>query len=169
MSWWSSVRAVLSRPVAGRPSAPTPGDPPRPTPGEPAWPQLPGVQRVLAEPITPTAPLDVFARSLTAHQNPSFLAPLGHAVSARAAGGLVDGLADLSPGTPHRYRSAGELAVPRSAVKPVVQRQAVSWASFVDRSASSDEVALEPWTEPPEVGPDHLRRYRARRMRHCAP
>ncbi len=146
MSWWSSVREALSRPLAGRPAPPAVEGSRQETRAEPVWPHLPSVQRVLAEPITPTAPLDAFADSLAAHQDPSFLAPLSHAVSAREAGGLVDGLADLAPGAPHRYRAAGELAVHRSVRKPLVQRQPAGWASFVD------EVALEPYTEVPEDG-----------------
>ena len=168
MSWWSSVREVLSRPLAGRPAAPTRrGSRRGRRRAEPAWPHLPSVQRVLAEPITPTAPLDAFAGSLTAHQNPSFLAPLGHAVSAREAGGLVDGLADLSPGAPHRYRAAGELAVPRSARKPVVQRQRGE-LGILRRQVAPTRSRWSPGPSPPRSAPPSSP-VPARRMRQCAP
>ena len=55
-----------------------------------AWTTLPTIQRSVAA-ISPIAPLDVFTASLTTARNPSFLAPLGHAV-VDGGGGEVTGL-----------------------------------------------------------------------------
>ena len=159
MSWWSAVRGVLFRPMAGRATpAPSPAAAvPSPTSAsmrEPAWPHLRTVQRALADPLRPTAPLDVFTGGLAAHRNPSFLAPLRHAVGGAEFAGLVNGLADLAPGTPHPYRGAGGLAVPASRRKPVVQRRAATWSALADGPPDADEVSLEPLYElPTEAGP----------------
>ena len=159
MSWWSAVRGVLFRPMAGRATpAPSPAaavpSPRSASMREPAWPHLRTVQRALADPLRPTAPLDVFTGGLAAHRNPSFLAPLRHAVGGAEFAGLVNGLADLAPGTPHPYRGAGGLAVPASRRKPVVQRRAATWSALADGPPDADEVSLEPLYElPTEADP----------------
>ena len=143
-------------------AAPTPGQPALPNPAEEgeAWRALPALQRSLAEPIRPAAPLDVFTHSLTAHQNPSFLAPLSHRVEPEA-GGLVDGLADPT-GRPLPYVAGGELTVPHtsSAAKPAVQRTIAQWATpFGERPAASGLGAVASVAEPVEVAvdqPPHL-------------
>lgn len=140
MGWWSAVREAVggrgphvsasADRVSARvvPSVSTRVDQARGP--EPAWPHLPPVQRTLAEPLEPSAPLDVFTSSLSSHQNPSFLAPLTHGVTSEMPGGLVNGLADLAPVAPQSYAAVGERPVPTrhatpSARKgPVVQRTA---------------------------------------------
>jgi hypothetical protein len=166
MPWWSVLRDGLRRPRAGssaaaeQPSAQrhsTPEPQPAeslPQPPEQAWRDLPALQRTLAAPIEPAAPLDAFTGSLTAHQNPSFLAPLGHRVDPDA-GGLVDGLADLTPGHPIFYSAGSELPVP-TAGKPMVQRKlavqrtvaewparGASWLGAVDDPYVVDTVRME--------------------------
>jgi hypothetical protein len=166
MPWWSALRDGLRRPRAGSSVA---SDPPLvqrhstpepqpaeslPQPPEQAWRDLPALQRTLAAPIEPAAPLDAFTGSLTAHQNPSFLAPLGHRVDPYA-GGLVDGLADLTPGHPIFYSAGSELPVP-TAGKPAVQRKlavqrtvaewparGASWLGAVDDPSVVDTVRME--------------------------
>ena len=153
MPWWSVLRDGLRRPRAGssvaadKPSVqrhlgpePSPA-PPVQSPPEQAWRDLPALQRTLAEPIEPAAPLDAFTGSLTAHQNPSFLAPLSHRVDPDA-GGLVDGLADLTPGHPISYSAAGELAVPHAA-KPTMQRKIA-----VQRTLAEWPAQDASWQEP---------------------
>src|SRR5690242_15309012 len=68
-----------------------------------AWPSLPRLQRAIESPLRPVASLDTFAATLSAHQNPSLLGPLGHAVDPEQHGGLVDGLASVVPGPPTTY------------------------------------------------------------------
>jgi hypothetical protein len=164
MPWWSVLRDALRRPRAGssaaadqpsvqRHSAPEPGPAASfSPPAEQAWQDLPALQRTLAEPIEPAAPLDVFTGSLVAHHNPSFLAPLGHRVDP-VAGGLVDGLADLSSGHPISYSAAGELAVPHAAGpavqrKIVVQRTLAEWPSNGAGWLGGDEVDTVPMERP---------------------
>ena len=157
MSWWSSVREVLS--AAGRVvyRGAAPGGcraPPTPTPArEPAWPYLRTVQRALAEPMRPPIRWTNHRPDWPPIRIRSFLAPLRHAVRGEF-GGLVNGLADLAPGAPHPYRASGGLPVPASRRKPIVQRRAATWSSFPDGPAEVDEVSLEPWSRrPPMPGP----------------
>jgi hypothetical protein len=56
------------------------------------WVDLPPLQRSTAD-LVPVAPVGEFRASLAAHQDPRFLAPLGHALDAEAPGGEVGGYA----------------------------------------------------------------------------
>ena len=155
MPWWTAVKDALGearlRRTASAPpadSTETPVQAPLPVaqrtsrPGAPeAWAVLPAVQRALAEPITPAAPLAAFTSGLASYQDPSFLAPLSHAVDPDAGGGIVNGLADLAPGHPQSYRGSADLSVrtapARSVSTPAVQRTALTGDSWI----SMDEVA----------------------------
>lgn len=168
MGWWSAVREA----VGGRgPTTSSPADrarvhvepsvssaPPRSAPGrrkEHAWRQLPPVQRTLAGPIEPAAPLDVFTSSLSSHQNPSFLAPLTHGVTSEMTGGLVNGLADLAPVSPRPYAAAGELAVPASHSTPSSRKRPVAQrlATWDPAPPPSSDVAPVPQAAaPPPAG-----------------
>ena len=164
MPWWSVLRDVLRGPRAGSSAAadqpsvqrhsaaePEPAASISPPP-EQAWQDLPPLQRTIAEPIQPAAPLDAFTGSLTAHHNPSFLAQLGHRVDP-GAGGLVDGLADLSLGHPISYSAAGELAVPHPAGpavqrKTAVQQTLAEWPAHSAGWLSGGEVDTVPMERP---------------------
>src|SRR3982750_4272414 len=118
MASWSALRGTVHRllsrgTAAGVPAAPVapPGVAGPPTREVHAWDALPAVQRVLAQPLEPVAPLAAFTSSLTAFQNPSFLSRLEHEVNPRI-GGMVNGLADLAPATPGSYGSGSALPVP---------------------------------------------------------
>ncbi|MGW5946313.1 hypothetical protein ACWFRN_14945, partial [Streptomyces celluloflavus] len=65
---------------------------------EPGWTALPPVQRVLAAPRTVAAP--DFARSLSAHHNPSFYGELSHEVRANAPAGVLGGVLTPLTGQP---------------------------------------------------------------------
>ncbi len=60
------------------------------------WRSLPPLQRTTGD-DQPTRHLDEFRGSLSAHQDPRFLEPLGHYVVADAPGGSVEGLARPAP------------------------------------------------------------------------
>ncbi len=164
MSWWTPLRGGVDRlrsrittpePTLAAPTTSVPDraepapvgatDPGPELPSVAAWAGLPPVQRSLREPIEPVASLDAFSSSLATHQNPSFLAPLSHRVDP-GAGGLVDGLADLSPGTPRTYAPSNDLTIrpttpPPAPTKPAVQRV---WGSF----ASAPELDVVPMERP---------------------
>ena len=59
------------------------------------WRSLPPLQRTMDD--EPTRHLDEFRGSLSAHQDPRFLEPLGHYVVADAPSGSVEGLARPAP------------------------------------------------------------------------
>ncbi|TBO54863.1 hypothetical protein EYS09_36275, partial [Streptomyces kasugaensis] len=64
----------------------------------PGWTALPPVQRVLAAPRIVAAP--DFARSLSAHHNPSFYGELSHEVRANAPAGVLGGVLTPLAGQP---------------------------------------------------------------------
>ena len=89
-----------------------------------AWTRLPPLQRSVAD-STAIAPPAAFRSSLTTHQNPSFLAPLGHLVDPDGPAGVVGGLAS-SVGGPIPYEGVDELRVPERPAPPsapAVQRR----------------------------------------------
>ncbi len=89
-----------------------------------AWTRLPALQRSVAD-TTAVAPPAAFRASLTTHQNPSFLAPLGHLVDPDGPAGVVGGLASTVAG-PLSYEGVDELRVPdrpAPAPAPAVQRR----------------------------------------------
>ena len=89
-----------------------------------AWTRLPPLQRSVSD-TTAIAPPSAFRSSLTTHQNPSFLAPLGHLVDPEGPGGVVGGLAS-SVGGPIPYEGVDELRVPDRPARPAapaVQRR----------------------------------------------
>ena len=128
MVWWPIGRDRRAPAPGPAPAGPQPiasGTPPEARPEE-AWRDLPPVQRTLAVPLTPVAPLDAFTGSLATFRDPSFLAPLSHQVDPRA-GGVVEGLADLAPGPPQHRSGGSDLAVLGApATPPRVQRRAAS-------------------------------------------
>ena len=140
MGWWPigrDRRDPAARPATGPdPIAPAPSPSPVPEAG---WLSLPPVQRTLAEPLSPVAPLEDFRRSLATHSDPSFLAPLAHAVDPEA-GGVVDGLATVRPGVPHSYPPASDLPVPAKPAARKAVRVQRSWAG----AASSADPGPEP-------------------------
>ena len=130
--WGRGRGASASDSAAGDADSPSPGsaDPPsaafQPAPaGVPAaWTRLPPLQRSVSD-TTAVAPPATFRSSLTTHQNPSFLAPLGHLVDPDGPGGLVGGLAS-SVGGPIPYEGVDELRVPDRPAPtpaPAVQRR----------------------------------------------
>ena len=152
---WSWLRRRADRPTV---PAPTAAHPPAtaPVPHEGAWQDLPAVQRTL-EPLSLVAPLDAFTNSLAAHQNPSFLAPLGHGVDPDSPSGLVTGLASVRAGSPVPYAASTALAVPTpSKPRPAVQRRAITWSTTTAASLA-EPAAVEPVDTAPaqaDVGPD---------------
>ena len=126
---WSWLRRRADRGNAPTPAAITSPAPPT-VPREPDWPHLSPVQRTLADPLTPVAPLDRFTSALATHQNPSFLSTLGHHVDPDGPGGLVTGLAVPRAGRPVSYAGTAELAVPpRQKPRPAVQRRVAGWST----------------------------------------
>ncbi|HEY5978607.1 MAG TPA: hypothetical protein VIT41_03140 [Microlunatus sp.] len=130
--WGRGRGASASESAAGDAGSPSPGsaDPPSPAfqaapAGVPAaWTHVPPLQRSVSD-TTAVAPPAAFRASLTTHQNPSFLAPLGHLVDPDGPGGLVGGLAS-SVGGPIPYEGVDELRVPERptpAPGPAVQRR----------------------------------------------
>ncbi|MGH3941502.1 MAG: hypothetical protein ACRDTG_23310, partial [Pseudonocardiaceae bacterium] len=63
----------------------------------PEWTALPPIQRTL-DALHPVAPQREFRNSLASWRNPSFLAPLGHLVSADAPAGVIHRL--IEPAAP---------------------------------------------------------------------
>ncbi len=131
-------------PGAGR----HPADGRGPCPPTEDWQELPACS-ARCMPLSPVAPLDAFTTGLAAHQNPSFLAPLGHRVDPDGPGGLVNGLASVRPGHSIPYAAATALAVPTpSKPRQTVQRHSITWstpaaATPADASAvAQDNAAL---------------------------
>src|SRR5687768_12311099 len=98
--WGRGRGAGASDSAAGDADTPSPGSahppaaepfwaPPATTPA--AWTQLPALQRTVSD-TTAVAPPAAFRSSLTTHQNPSFLGPLGHLVDRDGPVGIVGGL-----------------------------------------------------------------------------
>ena len=107
-----------------RGSAPPARSSPRRPQTPAAWSRLPPLQRSVAD-STAIAPPAAFRSSLTTHQNPSFLAPLGHLVDPDGPAGVVGGLAS-SVGGPIPYEGMDELRVPTRPAPPsapAVQRR----------------------------------------------
>src|SRR6478735_583342 len=131
--WGRGRGANASDSAAGDAGSPAPGsaDPPSaeafqsaPAATPAAWTRLPPLQRSVSD-TTAIAPPAAFRSSLTTHQNPSFLAPLGHLVDPERPGGVVGGLAS-SVGGPIPYESLDELRVPDRPARPAapaVQRR----------------------------------------------
>ncbi len=141
MSWWIPLRGGLDR-LWGRAPQPelTAPDPSPVVAAADAWTGVASIQRSLRDPIEPVAAYGAFAGTLATSRNPSFLAPLSHRVD-QGAGGLVDGLADLTPGTPKPSAPTGDLTVrpvgSSSTSRPAVQRV---WGSF---GSAPDVVRME--------------------------
>lgn len=125
--FWSWLKQHAPWPPASFGSAP-PGPPTRRAPAptvsrpQPEWPNVPPLQRILARPLAPVAPLDSFTGSLTSHQNPSFLAPLRHLLDPSGSSGVVTGLAVARTGA--EYAGNARLTVPTAPRRAVpLQRQ----------------------------------------------
>ncbi len=123
--WGRGRGANASDSAAGDAGSPAPGsaDPPSaeafqsaPAATPAAWSRLPPLQRSVAD-STAIAPPAAFRSSLTTHQNPSFLAPLGHLVDPDGPAGVVGGLAS-SVGGPIPYEGVDELRVPERPAPP---------------------------------------------------
>ncbi|WP_375425723.1 hypothetical protein [uncultured Friedmanniella sp.] len=111
------------------------------------WAELAPVQRVLEQPVAPVAPLDAFRAGLATSRDPSFLAPLGHAVDP-SAGGLAEGIAGA---VPPRTRPVGpELAVPpRPSVPPArVQRRIAGGSTAAGATPTKAMTAAGTASEP---------------------
>lgn len=150
---WSWLRRRADRGTAPAPAAVV-RTAPEPVRGDPAWPGLPPLQRTLA-PLSPVAPLDAFTGSLTTHQNPSFLAPLGHHVDPGGPAGLVSGLARVAPGRSVPYAGAADLAVRRPApARPVVQRlrQSIGWSAGSPPPPEPVAEVVDPGVETVDLG-----------------
>ena len=111
---WSWLRRRADRPSGPAPAATAAAGnssgPPRETTGRNSRPSSAPWNRCPPSPLWMRSPL-----RLAAHQNPSFLAPLGHRVDPDGPGGLVTGLASVRPGTPIPYAASTALAVPARA------------------------------------------------------
>ena len=153
---WSWLRRRLDRPSVPAPAA---SQPPAAAPVRPQgdWQELPAVQRTL-QPLSPVAPLDAFTTSLAAHQNPSFLAPLGHRLDPDGPGGLVSGLTSVRPANHIPYAASTALAVPTpSKPRPAVQRHAITWSTATAEPAGSfvvDPADAAPTGEDPGSVPE---------------
>ena len=118
-----------------------------------AWTRLPPLQRSVAD-GTAVAPPSAFRSSLTTHQNPSFLAPLGHLVDPDGPGGVVGGLTS-SVGGPIPYEGTDELRVPdrpAAPAAPAVQRQIATLRPEV--SSPTDRPTPAPVDGPVAAGTD---------------
>ncbi|TQK44162.1 hypothetical protein FBY35_5650 [Streptomyces sp. SLBN-118] len=119
MSLWDRLRGRGSAPpgtgAGARRGAPTPGVS---GPGRgAAWRDLPPIQRIVTGVELTSGPAE-FPSALSSWQNPSFLAPLGHLVSAESPAGLAHGL--LRPAEPDH--TALREAYPPAPTLPVAQR-----------------------------------------------
>ncbi|MDX6239419.1 MAG: hypothetical protein QOG10_4234, partial [Kribbellaceae bacterium] len=112
--WWPFRRSTgspetesVAGPTASQPAAAQPAvATQRIAAPQGEWRRLPALQRFSAE-LVPIAPAGPFQESLATHQDPRFLAPLGHALDDRAPAGEVTGLAETAPPD-----SAQEVAFP---------------------------------------------------------
>ena len=130
--WGRGRGAGASDSAAGDADTPSPGSA-HPPAAEPfraapattsaAWTHLPALQRTVSD-TTAVAPPAAFRSSLTTHQNPSFLGPLGHLVDRDGPVGVVGGLTS-SVGGPIPYEGVDELRVPDRPTPPAppVQRR----------------------------------------------
>src|SRR4051794_39782861 len=118
MAWWPFGRqrsSSVTSAGAATAAPPTPSSRPVPSLPDGGWRDLPPLQRTLTGGAERVAIGDHYAATLSAHHDPSFLAPLTHQVDP-AMGGLVEDLA--APGLPHARSDATELLVPRSSARP---------------------------------------------------
>ncbi len=122
----------------------------------PAWSALPPIQRSF-DPLRPVSPQQEFGDSLVSWRNPSFLAPLGHLVSADAPAGVIHRL--IEPAAPSSDHPAGP-ALTFATVEPrrgVVQRMvaAFPWASQAQgyRGPDSADIAPAQGETPPATDP----------------
>ena len=93
MRWpWTRDRGTAEDAVQGAPDGAAPAAARVPELAS-AWRSAPAVQRSLDATLRTTTTSGDFASSLRAHQNPSFLRPLGHLVDPAGPSGLVSGLA----------------------------------------------------------------------------
>lgn len=131
---WRRTRQP-DRAVAGsgeRPAAPVAAP-------APEWPTLPPIQRSV-HPMRPVSPQQDFGDSLLSWRNPSFLAPLGHFVSADAPAGVIHQL--IEPAASSATSPAGpalELAAPpspRPSRAGVVQRMLAAVSPWVSRESA---------------------------------
>ena len=104
------------------------------------WRSLPPLQRTMDD-DQPTRHLDEFRGSLSAHQDPRFLEPLGHYVVADAPSGSVEGLARPAPVqrttfTPPRAAARGTTTAAGQAPLPASPcSQGAAQAAAAQRSA----------------------------------
>ncbi len=123
-------------------------EPPAVEARQPAWPAMPPIQRSI-EALRPVAPQQGSADLLVSWRNPSYLAPLGHLVSADAPAGVIHRL--IEPAAPPTVRPPGpalEFAAatpPRPSRGGVVQRMLAAISPWVSRD-----------TEPPDAEPAHM-------------
>ena len=116
-----------------------------------AWTRLPALQRSVAD-ATAVAPPAAFRASLTTHQNPSFLAPLGHLVDPDGPAGVVGGLASSVAG-PLSYEGVDELRVPDRPAPPptpAVQRGIAT----IQPESSAPPAETTPLTGPTHSEPE---------------
>jgi hypothetical protein len=113
------------------------------------WRRLPPIQRVLAEhPLV--NPVQRFSGTLTAWQDPSFLAPLGHRTGPDEPAGLIG---DLTVPVPSAAPGADLPVVRTIGPKRSVQRRAVQRAVFAPESPAKPETLTAPGV-PDEPTPD---------------
>ena len=146
MAWWRRGGTDPAPPRSDAAPSAAPGQPPMAAAAvqRSAWQDLPPLRPTLT-PTPPIAPLERFTNSLATAHNPSFLAPLGHAIDPDGPGGHVSGLA--SPVVPQMVSPHRELAVaPRpSAAGAMVQRMLAGprlW--FADDAAATTSARRRP-------------------------
>ncbi len=150
MTWWPFRRTDRHESAASNDGTST-GHHVASSIGSDDWRHLPAIQRTF-DAISPTAPLKPFADGLASHQDPRFLAPLGHLQDVEAPSGRVDGVARTVSAMGSRSRkvdftaTSEALIVPRqaSATAPPAQ------AAPLQRSVTPDVVA----TSEPTAHPD---------------
>ena len=105
---------------------------------QPEWPTVAPIQRIVGT-MRPVSPQQDFADSLTSWRNPSFLAPLGHLVSADAPAGVIHRL--IEPAAPPA-RGPGDPALEFAAAparRPIrggaVQRMLATISSWASRES----------------------------------
>jgi hypothetical protein len=82
MAWWQRRSAQETATSSGHYERSDPGR------SEAGWREVPALQRTVGE-LAPLVPLQAFTAGLSAHQNPSFLGPLGHVIDPDGPSGRV--------------------------------------------------------------------------------
>ncbi|MGH3926784.1 MAG: hypothetical protein ACRDTT_28630, partial [Pseudonocardiaceae bacterium] len=123
----------------------------------PEWTALPPIQRTVGT-LRPVSPQQEFRDALVSWRNPSFLAPLGHLVSADAPAGVIHRLIEPAA-PPHDHLSAPSLTFATATARPpragLVQRMLAAFSSPSAVPLSpADHHSLPNSAQPDALNPD---------------